>query len=215
MSHRGRTATPRGSDDDMDRLHPGHAGGAGRRDPGQLVRKYSWARNMGVHVTSVYDQTTADAIAEFQRRVGLPVTGIANFATQVRLGVVELAPPTLTTAYTVPGTWAGWNDGPPAWTAWKLDPQRFRQQGGGFQHRGISAARCAALLCGGHQRGHRRTPAVGASGPQSEGVAGVFDGRRCRRARSAGLACGTSQRNQDGDHFQQPMSPAGAHQIGQ
>lgn len=22
--------------------------------------------------------------------------------------------------YTVPGTWAGWNDGPPAWTAWKL-----------------------------------------------------------------------------------------------
>lgn len=22
--------------------------------------------------------------------------------------------------YTIPGTWAGWNDGPPAWTAWKL-----------------------------------------------------------------------------------------------
>lgn len=22
--------------------------------------------------------------------------------------------------YTVPGTWAGWNDGPPAWTAWQL-----------------------------------------------------------------------------------------------
>src|SRR5690606_25706585 len=20
--------------------------------------------------------------------------------------------------YTIPGTWAGWNDGPPAWTAW-------------------------------------------------------------------------------------------------
>lgn len=24
------------------------------------------------------------------------------------------------TVYTVPGTWASWNDGPPAWTAWKL-----------------------------------------------------------------------------------------------
>jgi hypothetical protein len=23
-------------------------------------------------------------------------------------------------AYTVPGTWAGFNDGPPAWTAWQL-----------------------------------------------------------------------------------------------
>ena len=77
-------------------------------------------------------QTTADAIAEFQRRVGLPVTGIANYATQVRLGAVELRPPQLTVAYSVPGTWAGWNDGPPAWTCWKLDPQRFRQQGVGF-----------------------------------------------------------------------------------
>lgn len=25
-----------------------------------------------------------------------------------------------TVVYTVPGTWAAWNDGPPAWTAWKL-----------------------------------------------------------------------------------------------
>ena len=98
----------------------------------ELVRKYAWARTMGVQVTGTYDQTTADAIAEFQRRVGLPVTGIANFDTQVRLGAVELAPPTLTTAYTVPGTWAAWNDGPPAWTAWKLNPARFRQQGVGF-----------------------------------------------------------------------------------
>jgi peptidoglycan hydrolase-like protein with peptidoglycan-binding domain len=28
--------------------------------------------------------------------------------------------PETVVVYTVPGTWAAWNDGPPAWTAWKL-----------------------------------------------------------------------------------------------
>ena len=103
----------------------------------KLTRKYQWARDMGVQVSGTYDQTTADAIAELQRRTALPVTGIADYATQVRLGVVELRPPALTVAYTVPGTWAGWNDGPPAWTAWKLDPKRFRQQGVGYPAMGF------------------------------------------------------------------------------
>jgi hypothetical protein len=32
----------------------------------------------------------------------------------------KVTSPETVVAYTVPGTWASWNDGPPAWTAWQL-----------------------------------------------------------------------------------------------
>jgi hypothetical protein len=32
----------------------------------------------------------------------------------------KLISPERVVADTVPGAWAGWNDGPPAWTAWQL-----------------------------------------------------------------------------------------------
>lgn len=37
-----------------------------------------------------------------------------------RLAQITAAQVDRATVYTVAGTWAGWNDGPPAWTAWKL-----------------------------------------------------------------------------------------------
>lgn len=95
----------------------------------RLIRNYR-AYSQNVHETGVYDQATADAVSEFQRRTGLPATGISDWATEVRLGVVAPIPAAPhCTIYTVPGTWAGWNDGPPAWVAWGVDHNRFRQQG--------------------------------------------------------------------------------------
>lgn len=95
----------------------------------------SYSQN--VRETGVYDQVTADAVSEFQRRVALPVTGVANYATQVRMGVVVPLPKLLTPVFTVPGTWAGWNDGPPAWVSWGADHNRFRQQGVGYSAGGF------------------------------------------------------------------------------
>jgi len=52
----------------------------------KLAHKFQWVRDMGVTEGDVYDQTTAAAVEEFQKRVGLPATGIADFATCGRLG---------------------------------------------------------------------------------------------------------------------------------
>ena len=98
----------------------------------KLVRKFAWARDKFPTLTErteFYDQATAAAIKEFQFRVALPANGIADTATLVRLGVVTPTRTTTALVATVPGTWAGWNDGPPAWVAWGLDAGRFRQQG--------------------------------------------------------------------------------------
>ena len=59
---------------------------------------------MGVTEGDVYDQTTAAAIEEFQRRVGLPQTGIADFATRVRLGAWPPPPPPRHAGLTFRGT---------------------------------------------------------------------------------------------------------------
>jgi len=100
----------------------------------RLIRAYgSYSVALGVRETGIYDQPTADAISEFQRRVGFPVTGIANYATQVRMGVVAPAPKHLTQVLAVPGTWGSWSDGGPQnQTAWGVDPNRFRWQGVGY-----------------------------------------------------------------------------------
>lgn len=52
----------------------------------KLAFKYQWARDMGVGAGNIYDDTTQKAVAEFQRRTSLPVTGVANLATRIRLG---------------------------------------------------------------------------------------------------------------------------------
>jgi peptidoglycan hydrolase-like protein with peptidoglycan-binding domain len=58
-----------------------------------LAHKFQWVRDMGVTEGDVYDQTSAAAVEEFQKRVGLPATGIADFATCGRLGVWPPPPP--------------------------------------------------------------------------------------------------------------------------
>lgn len=59
-----------------------------------LWDKYSWVRTWpGFTVNDVYDATTEQVVISFQGRVGLPATGIANFATQSRLGSIGASPP--------------------------------------------------------------------------------------------------------------------------
>ena len=59
----------------------------------KLAFKYQWARDLGVGAGDTYDTTTAKAISEFQRRTNLPVTGVANLATRIRLGTYPPPPP--------------------------------------------------------------------------------------------------------------------------
>ncbi|CRZ16342.1 peptidoglycan-binding domain-containing protein [Mycolicibacterium neworleansense] len=70
----------------------------------KLVAKFNWARAMGVTEGDVYDQVTADAVTEFQRRVGLPENGIADFKTRVRLGAWPPPPPPRHAGLTFRGT---------------------------------------------------------------------------------------------------------------
>lgn len=59
----------------------------------KLAFKYGWARDMGMGAGSEYDALTVKAVSEFQRRASLPVTGIANLATRIRLGAYPPPPP--------------------------------------------------------------------------------------------------------------------------
>lgn len=99
----------------------------------KLIAKYQWVRDEypELQVTGVYDEATRDAVLEFQYRVGYPVTGVADWATQVRLGVIEEEPKPahVGTFYTVHGTGVGMWDGPPADTA--------RQVAGVWRHQPI------------------------------------------------------------------------------
>jgi len=103
-----------------------------------LIRKYQWVRDKypNLEATGFFDQDTQDALRDFQLRVGIFATGIADWKTQKRLGLFDI-PPKKTTVLTIPGTWAGWNDGPPAWVAWGLDKNRYYQQGVGYPAMGF------------------------------------------------------------------------------
>lgn len=54
--------------------------------------KSSKALDLGVRESGFYDQPTADAVRNFQAAVGFPATGVCTYATQVRMGVIVLAP---------------------------------------------------------------------------------------------------------------------------
>lgn len=103
-----------------------------------LIRKYQWVRDKhpSVQATGYFDQATQDALREFQFRVGFFANGIADWKTQQRLGMFDV-PQKKTVVLTIPGTWAGWNDGPPAWVAWGLDKNRYYQQGVGYPAAGF------------------------------------------------------------------------------
>lgn len=103
----------------------------------KLISKFQWVRqgHPALSVTGRYDEATRAAVAEFQRRAGMPVTGIANWATQKRLGVIQ-APPQIRkrlTIFTVAGTGADWMVGYPADIARAMDPAIYQWQPVGYR----------------------------------------------------------------------------------
>lgn len=113
----------------------------------------SYAVPLGVTVNGRYDGPTSAFVAEYQQRKNdsgyqprLPANpnakpGDTDYATKVALGlipgVIVTPKPPPAIAYSVAGTWAGWNDGPPAWACWLLDHARFFQQGVGYPAMGF------------------------------------------------------------------------------
>lgn len=108
-------------DDTLPRNHPNWS--AVRLLNEKLHAKFQWARDMGVVSSPHYTAITAQAVAEFQRRAGLPVLlsnkppeqeggpleppyGIANLATRARLGSYPPPPPPRHACLTFSGTWA-------------------------------------------------------------------------------------------------------------
>jgi len=96
----------------------------------KLIHKYQWVRVRGLLVTGEYDELTAEVVREFQARTALPVTGIADWRTQNRLGVIE-RPQRNTkriTVYTVAGTGVDMWTGYPADVGRAMDPAVYYWQ---------------------------------------------------------------------------------------
>ncbi|AJA43702.1 lysin B [Mycobacterium phage Milly] len=109
-----------------------------------LIDGYYYVRERYPRMTAasdVYDVYTQASIVEFQFRAGLPVTGVADYATQVRLGAVVPPPPprqrimVLTFSGTSADMWTGY----PADVARALDPAIFYWQPVCYGPNGIPA----------------------------------------------------------------------------
>jgi peptidoglycan hydrolase-like protein with peptidoglycan-binding domain len=103
----------------------------------KLWRKFGWVRDKFPQLapagrTNVYDEPTSAAVMEFQFRAGLRADGIADYTTKVRLGVVVVAAPVLTTFLSVTGTGGARDNGFGFDVGVRLDPKRFRHQPVGY-----------------------------------------------------------------------------------
>ena len=78
--------------------------------------------------TDVFDQQLVDAVMEMQLRYGLPVTGIVNYATKVRMGfIVPPPPPKQGVLLTLQGTGVDMWTGPPADVARAVEDKYYFQ----------------------------------------------------------------------------------------
>lgn len=85
-----------------------------------MAKKFaSYAGNLGD--APIYDQHLVAAVSEMQRRYGLPVTGVINYATQVRMGFITPAVPVRPIMFTVEGHMSDMWAGPVADTAAALE----------------------------------------------------------------------------------------------
>ncbi|DAZ90364.1 peptidoglycan-binding protein [Mycobacteroides abscessus] len=107
--------------------------GYGRGDTGPevervryyLTEKFAWARAMGITHGDVFDELTEKVLIRFQIIVGLPATGIANYATRLRLYGLKPTPWQRITVYTFAGTWSASDWGIQADVARGLDASFF------------------------------------------------------------------------------------------
>ncbi|AJD82124.1 lysin B [Mycobacterium phage Cosmo] len=95
-----------------------------------LKRKFSYARE-SLDDSEVYDETMMRVVMQMQANYGdLDITGVMNYATQVRSGYLKVEKPPLPTLYTVHGTGVSMWDGPPADCARRLlDKYRWQPVG--------------------------------------------------------------------------------------
>lgn len=85
--------------------------------------------------TTLYDQQMVDAVKEMQARYQLPVTGIVNYATQVKMGFITPPDPVKPIIFTVEGHTSPWNVGPAADTARIIESEGLcRWQGVGYNN---------------------------------------------------------------------------------
>lgn len=99
-----------------------------------LRRRYaSYAGNL--NDSPVYTQELADVVSEAQRRLGLPVTGIYDYATQIKTKFLVKAPAILPIFYSVEGHLSNMWAGPVADTGTILEREgRVRHQPIGYQN---------------------------------------------------------------------------------
>lgn len=99
-----------------------------------LRRRYaSYAGNL--NDSPVYTQELADVVSEAQRRLGLPVTGIYDYATQVKTKFVVKAPAILPIFFSVEGHLSNMFAGPVADTGAQLEREgRVKHQPIGYDN---------------------------------------------------------------------------------
>jgi peptidoglycan hydrolase-like protein with peptidoglycan-binding domain len=89
--------------------------------------------------TGTYDQATADAVSEMQRRYGLPVTGIFDYASKLKSHFIKAAAPAPKSLFfSVEGHMSDMWHGPVADTGTQLEAEgRVRHQPIGYQNGSI------------------------------------------------------------------------------
>ncbi|DAZ90165.1 putative peptidoglycan-binding domain-containing protein [Mycobacteroides abscessus subsp. bolletii] len=107
--------------------------GYGRGDQGPevervryyLTEKFRWARDMGMTHGDTFDELTERIVTHFQKNAALPASGVANYATRLRLYGLRPLPWQRITVYTFAGTWSAADWGFQADVARGLDPGFF------------------------------------------------------------------------------------------
>ncbi|SKT44798.1 putative peptidoglycan-binding domain-containing protein [Mycobacteroides abscessus subsp. bolletii] len=103
----------------------------------KLKRKYP-SYTGAVAVSGIYDQATKSAVTEFQSRTGIEATGIANYATLVRMGVVQATPvqppaPVISIVhFSINGAGSTWDMGYPYDIGEELDKSKCYHQPIGY-----------------------------------------------------------------------------------
>lgn len=111
----------------------------------KLKRKYA-SYTGAVVVNGIYDQATKGAVTEFQSRTGIEATGIANYATLVRMGVVAPDPPQSDPVisivhFSIGGAGSTWDSGYPYDIGELLDKEKCFHQPIGFDTRPVPMSR--------------------------------------------------------------------------
>lgn len=95
-----------------------------------LRRKFSYAKHLDT--TTLYDEALTAVVMDMQGRYGIEVTGVMNYATQVRCGFLTPAPEVKPMLFTVCGTGVPWWVGPDADVARAVE-HRYRWQPIGYR----------------------------------------------------------------------------------